>query len=84
VRKFECKNLIFLLKIYFLAKHQKIKYGLIKNGTTSAFFEKSNVTLFQHMWVIMQKSSSEVIVATNDEGVAKVRNSKGRYAFIIE
>jgi hypothetical protein len=36
------------------------------------------------MWVIMQKSASEVIVATNDEGVAKVRNSRGRYAFIIE
>jgi hypothetical protein len=72
------------MKIYFLAKKQEIKYGSIRNGTTADFFEKSNVSLFQHMWVIMQRSSSEVIVTTNDEGVAKVRNSKGKYAFFIE
>jgi hypothetical protein len=36
------------------------------------------------MWAVMQKWSSEVFVATNDEGVAKVRNSKGKYAFFIE
>ena len=69
---------------FSLAKQQEIKYGSVRNGTTSAFFEKSNVSVFQHMWVIMQKSSSEVIVATNDDGVRKVRNSKGRYAFFIE
>lgn len=54
------------------------------NGTTSAFFEKSNVSVFQHMWAVMQKSSSEVFFTTNDEGVGKVRNSKGKYAFFIE
>ncbi len=67
-----------------LAKQQEIKYGALRNGTTSAFFEKSNVSVFQHMWAVMQKSSSEVLVATNDEGVAKVRNSKEKYAFFIE
>ncbi|CAF0746219.1 unnamed protein product [Adineta steineri] len=67
-----------------LAKQQEIKYGSLLNGTTSAFFEKSNVTVFQHMWIMMQRSSSEVFVTTNDEGVAKVRSSKGRYAFFIE
>jgi hypothetical protein len=36
------------------------------------------------MWAVMQRSSSEVFFATNDEGVAKVRNSKGKYAFFIE
>lgn len=72
------------LRKLFLAKQEKIKYGSIRNGTTSAFFEKSNVTLFQHMWIIMQKSSSEVFVTTNDEGVTKVRDSKEQYAFFIE
>jgi hypothetical protein len=69
---------------YCLAKQQDIKYGSVRNGTTAAFFEKSNITVFQQMWIKMQKSSSEVFVATNDEGVAKVRNSKGKYAFFIE
>ncbi|CAF0977628.1 unnamed protein product [Rotaria sp. Silwood1] len=67
-----------------LAKQEDIKYGSVRNGTTAAFFEKSNVSVFQHMWVVMQRSSSEVLVGTNDEGVAKVRNSKGKYAFFIE
>ncbi|CAF1156157.1 unnamed protein product [Adineta steineri] len=67
-----------------LAKQQEIKYGSVRNGTTSAFFEKSNVTVFQHMWAVMQRSSSEVFFTSNDEGVAKVRSSKGKYAFFIE
>lgn len=68
----------------YLAKQQEIRYGSLRNGTTAAFFEKSNVSDLQHMWAMMQKYSSEVFVATNDEGVAKVRNSKGKYAFFIE
>jgi len=68
----------------FEAKQQEIKYGSLRNGTTAAFFEKSNVEVFQYMWSVMQKSSTEIFVSTNDEGVAKVRNSKGKYAFFIE
>ncbi|CAF2405670.1 unnamed protein product [Rotaria sp. Silwood2] len=67
-----------------LAKQEDIKYGSVRNGTTAAFFEKANVSIFQHMWAVMQRSSSEVLVGTNDEGVAKVRKSKGKYAFFIE
>ncbi|CAF0775474.1 unnamed protein product [Rotaria sordida] len=79
------ENLVAPIKnVEDLANQQEIKYGSLRNGTTSAFFEKSNVTIFQNMWAIMQRSSSEVFVTTNDEGVAKVRNSKGKYAFFIE
>ncbi|CAF3809797.1 unnamed protein product [Rotaria magnacalcarata] len=67
-----------------LAKQEEIKYGSVRNGTTAAFFEKSNVSIFQHMWAVMQRSASEVMVPTNDDGVGKVRNSKGKYAFFIE
>ncbi|UJR28098.1 hypothetical protein I4U23_009353 [Adineta vaga] len=67
-----------------LAKQHEIKYGSLRNGTTAAFFEKSNITAYQDMWAMMQRSSSEVFVGTNDEGVAKVRSSKGKYAFFIE
>lgn len=74
----------YRILIIDLAKQQEIRYGSLRNGTTAAFFEKSNVTDLQHMWAVMQKYSSEVFVATNDEGVAKVRNSKGKYAFFIE
>ncbi|CAF1453624.1 unnamed protein product, partial [Didymodactylos carnosus] len=67
-----------------LAKQYEMKYGALQNGTTSAFFEKSNLTVFQTMWQFMQRHSTEVFVQSNDEGVAKVRNSKGKYAFFIE
>lgn len=68
----------------YSAKQDEIRYGSVRNGTTAAFFEKSNVSIFQHMWVVMQKSASQVMVGSNDEGVSKVRNSKGKYAFFIE
>ena len=78
------RRIEFTVYFCFLGKQQEIKYGSLRNGTTSAFFEKSNVTVFQQMWATMQKRSSEVFVATNDEGVAKVRNPKEKYAFFIE
>ncbi|CAF0845238.1 unnamed protein product [Didymodactylos carnosus] len=67
-----------------LAKQDEIKYGSLRNGTTSAFFENSNATVFQNMWQFMQRHSAEVFVQSNDEGVAKVRSSNGKYAFFIE
>lgn len=77
-------NWQFYFSVFLLANQQEIKYGSLRNGTTSAFFEKSNVPMFQTMWKMMQRSASDVFVSSNDEGVAKVRNAKGKYAFFIE
>lgn len=36
------------------------------------------------MWNFMRSTTADVFVKTTEEGVAKVRNSKGRYAFLLE
>ncbi|CAF3435085.1 unnamed protein product [Rotaria socialis] len=66
-----------------LARQTEIKYGVVRAGSTQAFFEKSDVKLFQRMWAYMQQSD-DVLVNNNEEGISKVRKSKGRYAFLLE
>ncbi|XP_076467603.1 glutamate receptor 2-like [Babylonia areolata] len=67
-----------------LAKQTKIAYGLMEGGSTEKFFETSQVPTYQTMWNYMSTATPSVIVKTVEEGVARVRNSKGKYAFLIE
>ncbi|CAF1368008.1 unnamed protein product, partial [Adineta ricciae] len=66
-----------------LARQTKIRYGIVRGGSTQSFFEKSDVKVFQRMWTYMQQSD-DVFVSTNEEGINKVRKSRGRYAFLLE
>ncbi|UJR15747.1 hypothetical protein I4U23_002682 [Adineta vaga] len=66
-----------------LARQTKIRYGIVRGGSTQSFFEKSDVKVFQRMWTYMQQSD-DVFVSYNEEGISKVRKSRGRYAFLLE
>ncbi len=72
-----------------LARQTEIKYGIVRGGSTQAFFsvirflyrktkscfsifQKSDVKMFNRMWIYMQQSD-EVLVANNEEGISKVR-----------
>ncbi|XP_076467661.1 glutamate receptor-like [Babylonia areolata] len=66
-----------------LAKQTEIKYGTLTSGSTNAFFNQTTVSLYQRMWSFMT-SQKNVFVKTNEEGIHKVRNSHGKYAFLIE
>ncbi|CAF3068666.1 unnamed protein product [Rotaria sp. Silwood2] len=66
-----------------LARHPHLKYGVVRGGSTQEFFVKSDVKLFQRMWANMQQSD-DVLVNSNEEGINKVRKSKGKYAFLLE
>ncbi|ESO08945.1 hypothetical protein HELRODRAFT_74189 [Helobdella robusta] len=67
-----------------LAKQNEILYGTLDSGSSKAFFMNSNISTFKTMWANMLAHESSVFVKTIDEGVAKVRTSKGRYAFLLE
>ncbi|CAI4231389.1 unnamed protein product [Auanema sp. JU1783] len=80
-----------------LANQNKILYGTVKGGSTSAFFEDSTVPLYKKMWNFMQDTynqqvkaqrnlngSETVFVDTYAQGIERVRNSKGAYAFLLE
>ena len=67
-----------------LANQTEIKYGVVGGGSTENFFKKSTLTTFQKMWKFMQAHQSEVFVSNNSKGFEKVRQSKGKYAFLLE
>ncbi|XP_060741328.1 glutamate receptor 1a [Tachysurus vachellii] len=66
-----------------LAKQTEIAYGTLDAGSTKEFFRRSKIAVFEKMWSYM-KSAPAVFVKTTDEGVIKVRKSKGKYAYLLE
>lgn len=46
-------------------------------------FQYSKVAIYERMWAYMT-SAKNVFVKTNGEGVKKVREKNGKYAYLIE
>lgn len=68
-----------------LASQNSIKYGTLEKGSTRAFFETSNYSVYQRMWTSMQQSKPTVFEKSNTDGVARVKQTKNRlYAFLME
>lgn len=51
-----------------LAKQTKIKYGSVKGGSTSTFFQNSNYSTYKRMYAAMAEARPSVFTASNDEG----------------
>ncbi|XP_069686217.1 glutamate receptor 1-like isoform X2 [Periplaneta americana] len=66
-----------------LASQTEVQYGTLYHGSTWDFFRKSQITLYSKMWEFMS-SRKHVFVRTYDEGIKRVRTSKGKYALLIE
>ncbi|XP_076467659.1 glutamate receptor 3-like [Babylonia areolata] len=66
-----------------LVNHPTIKYGVPSSGTTFQFFATADVPVYKQMYEYMN-SNPEVLVSTPDEGIQRVRDSKGKYAFLTD
>nr|KAF7404092.1 hypothetical protein H0235_014786 [Vespula pensylvanica] len=66
-----------------LASQTEVQYGTLSHGSTRDFFRKSQISLYSKMWEFMN-SRKQVFVKTYDEGIRRVRTSKGKYALLIE
>ncbi|XP_059614013.1 glutamate receptor 1-like [Phlebotomus argentipes] len=66
-----------------LAAQTDVQYGTLYHGATWDFFRRSQITLYTKMWEYMN-SRKQVFVRSYDEGVRRVRTSKGKYALLIE
>ncbi|CAF0837193.1 unnamed protein product [Adineta ricciae] len=64
-----------------LSKQNKIKYGVVENGSTEQFFRESSIPTYQAMWKQM-KSNPDVFVRKNKFGVDRVKAES--YAFLME
>ncbi|CAB1442067.1 unnamed protein product [Pleuronectes platessa] len=67
-----------------LAKQTDIAYGTLDSGSTKEFFRRSKIAVYEKMWGYMKSAEPTVFTKTTGEGVAKVRKSKGKYAFLLE
>ncbi|KAI0218530.1 Glutamate receptor 1 [Lamellibrachia satsuma] len=67
-----------------LAKQTAIQYGTLSAGSTQNFFRKSEIPVYQRMWAFMQSAQPSVFVEKTALGVQKVKDSKGKYAFLLE
>ncbi|KAJ8338426.1 hypothetical protein SKAU_G00373920 [Synaphobranchus kaupii] len=67
-----------------LAKQTEIAYGTLDAGSTKEFFRRSKIAVFEKMWSYMKSADPSVFVKTTDEGVSRVRKSKGKYAYLLE
>ncbi|KAL4647058.1 glutamate receptor 4 isoform X3 [Arapaima gigas] len=67
-----------------LAKQTEIAYGTLDSGSTKEFFRRSKIAVYEKMWTYMKSAEPSVFTKTTAEGVARVRKSKGKYAFLLE
>ncbi|CAI9733262.1 glutamate receptor-like isoform X1 [Octopus vulgaris] len=67
-----------------LAKQTEIEYGTLRSGTTEAFFKTSKVAVYERMWAYMTSKTPSVFTDKIDEGINRVRQSNGKYAFLVE
>ncbi|XP_050512896.1 glutamate receptor 1 [Diabrotica virgifera virgifera] len=66
-----------------LASQTEVEYGTLYHGATWDFFRRSQLTLYSKMWEFMN-SRKHVFVKTYDEGIKRVRTSKGKFALLVE
>ncbi|KAM8997570.1 glutamate receptor 3 isoform 2-T2 [Ara ararauna] len=67
-----------------LAKQTEIAYGTLDSGSTKEFFRRSKIAVYEKMWSYMKSAEPSVFTKTTADGVARVRKSKGKFAFLLE
>ena len=46
--------------------------------------QMSKIPIYEQMWEFMRNAQPSVFVQTTEQGVERVRNLKGKYAFLLE
>lgn len=67
-----------------LSRQTDVEYGAVSGGATFNFFAQSQLPTYQRMREYMLNLGDEVMVNSTAEGVARVRNNRGGYAFILD
>lgn len=66
-----------------LVKQSTVRYGCNKAGATRNFFRDSNFSTYARMYNTMEKDES-LYTDSNDKGMERVKEAKGKYAFFME
>ncbi|XP_076362724.1 glutamate receptor 1-like isoform X2 [Tachypleus tridentatus] len=66
-----------------LSRQTEVEYGTLRFSSTQEFFKRSKIAVYARMWEFMN-SRKHVFTSLYDEGIKRVRESKGKYAFLLE
>ncbi|KAH9373417.1 hypothetical protein HPB48_009462 [Haemaphysalis longicornis] len=66
-----------------LATQEKVEYGIVRDSAVEEFFRNTKDPFYARMWDSMA-SFNNTMTATNEDGVTRVRESEGNYAFIMD
>ncbi|XP_065310426.2 glutamate receptor 3-like isoform X2 [Dermacentor albipictus] len=66
-----------------LAMQDKVEYGIVRDSATEEFFRRTKDTYYARMWDSMA-TFNNTMTATNEDGIKRVRESEGNYAFIVD
>ncbi|XP_060666776.1 glutamate receptor ionotropic, kainate 2 [Drosophila nasuta] len=73
-----------IASLHDLIDQNKVQFGTIRGGATSVYFSESNDTENRMAWNKMVSFKPDAFTKNNEEGVDRVKVSKGRYAFLME
>ena len=74
---------ISILNTLYLSRDASLFHP--SGGSTAGFFASSSNDVYQRVWNTMSGvSMADVMVASNTDGVEKVEDSDGKYAFFME
>ena len=66
-----------------LLNQSRIKFGMIKSGMLVRAFRTANDSFHRNLWTRMRDFTPTVFTDTNEIGIQRVRDSGGKYAFIL-
>ncbi|XP_017856767.1 PREDICTED: glutamate receptor ionotropic, kainate 1 [Drosophila arizonae] len=73
-----------IASLHDLIDQNKVKFGTIRGGATSVYFSESNDTENRMAWNKMLSLKPDAFTKNNEEGVDRVKVSRGTYAFLME
>ncbi|XP_030380658.1 uncharacterized protein LOC115628614 [Scaptodrosophila lebanonensis] len=73
-----------ITNLHDLVDQNKVQFGTVRGGATSVYFSESNDTENRMAWNKMLSVKPDAFTKNNEEGVDRVKLSRGSYAFLME
>jgi len=69
---------------YYYVTHHILNMNCTSYVDIIIIIQSSSISVYQRMWAFMSSAEPSVFVKSNEDGVRRVREENGRYAFLIE
>lgn len=80
----ESQITVRIIAVFFSTTHFFSLISTDSSFVTNPARQSSKIAVFEKMWSYMKSADPSVFVKTTDEGMMRVRRSKGKYAYLLE